>query len=69
MNTVYHTYKICECEIAICYDTLNLVEVSDAYNSMDVFGAYNPMAVSDAYNSWFDLRGAPMVDFGDAIVP
>ena len=26
MNTVYHTYKICECEIAICYDTLNLVE-------------------------------------------
>ena len=50
-------------------DTLNAVEVSDAYNSMDVFGAYNPMAVSDAYNPWFDLRGAPMVDFGDAIVP
>ncbi|KAL1686895.1 hypothetical protein GGG16DRAFT_117480 [Schizophyllum commune] len=50
-------------------DTLNSVEVSDAYNSMDVFGAYNPMAVSDAYNPWFDLRGAPMVDFGDAIVP
>ncbi|KAL1701664.1 hypothetical protein EV121DRAFT_211678 [Schizophyllum commune] len=50
-------------------DTLNSVEVSDAYKSMDVFGAYNPMAVSDAYNPWFDLRGAPMVDFGDAIVP
>ncbi|KAI5828711.1 hypothetical protein K523DRAFT_363881 [Schizophyllum commune Tattone D] len=50
-------------------DTLSSVEVSDAYNSMDVFGAYNPMAVSDAYNPWFDLRGAPMVDFGDAIVP
>lgn len=50
-------------------DTLNSVEVSDAYNSMDVFSAYNPMAVSDAYNPWFDLRGAPMVDFGDAIVP
>ena len=50
-------------------DTLNAVEVSDAYNSMVVFGAYNPMAVSDAYNPWFDLRGAPMVDFGDAIVP
>ncbi|KAL1726284.1 hypothetical protein EV714DRAFT_219593 [Schizophyllum commune] len=49
--------------------TLNSVEVSDAYNSMDVFGAYNSMAVSDAYNPWFDLRGAPMVDFGDAIVP
>ncbi|KAL1754177.1 hypothetical protein FB107DRAFT_276027 [Schizophyllum commune] len=50
-------------------DSLCSVEVSDAYNSMDVFGAYNPMAVSDAYNPWFDLRGAPMVDFGDAIVP
>ncbi|KAL1713900.1 hypothetical protein EV715DRAFT_210688 [Schizophyllum commune] len=50
-------------------DTLDSVEVSDAYNSMDVFGAYNSMAVSDAYNPWFDLRGAPMVDFGDAIVP
>ncbi|KAL1673906.1 hypothetical protein EV122DRAFT_254863 [Schizophyllum commune] len=51
------------------FNTFHSMDVSDTLNSVEVSDAYNPMAVSDAYNPWFDLRGAPMVDFGDAIVP
>ena len=51
------------------FNTFHSMDVCDTLDSMEVSGVYNPMAVSDAYNPWFDLRGAPMVDFGDAIVP
>lgn len=48
---------------------LQPVDAFNTFHSMNVSGTLNSVDVSDAYNPWFDLRGAPMVDFGDAIVP